>query len=190
MGLETATLMTIAAAAAGTTAVVGVYSAVEQHGAAKDAKKERNKQYTAQQNISRIRERNAKIKQLREERIKRAVNTQRASQAGGSAEGLSGASGYQGAQGSLSSELATNLGQMREVSDLNTIVGQASKNIFDINSDLQKKQAVAKGVGAISGTIFQGAGGFGAFKSDTSTGTTTGNVQSISDKYKFNFGLD
>ena len=142
MGVETIAIAALAVSSAST-----VYSIAEQRKAGK-AQQEGQDIATAQQKSVDLANRR---QQLREERIRRAQIEQAAAN-----QGAGGSSGEAGAISALGSQMGANIASINQ----GQMAAEGIGNAMSAAAGHGQKAQVAQGVASLSGTIFQGAGGF------------------------------
>jgi hypothetical protein len=132
-------------------AVVGagatVASAQEQRKAGKAAQR----QYEAEGRKAEIQNIRSVRQQIREARLAQAAMTNVAAQTGGM-----GGSGLAGGISSVGTQLAGNLNYMQQIARENTAIGAAAAE----GAQAMSNAAVYGTVGKLSGTIFEGMGGY------------------------------
>lgn len=137
------------------TAASTAYSIEEQRKAGK-AQQEGQDIATAQQKSVDLANRR---QQLREERIRRAQIEQAAAN-----QGAGGSSGEAGAISALGSQVGSNVASISQGQKAAEGIG----NAMSAAAGSTQRAQVSQGVASLSGTIFQGAGGFGSIFSGES----------------------
>lgn len=145
MGLEIATIATIAGAAAGVGGTA--FSVVQGRAANKEQRKTRRLQEQRQQ----LEERRRVRRNIREQRIARAQALNVAGQVG-----AQDSSAVQGGVGSLSSQLGSNLGFGSRQAQFNQLISTSSQRA----ADLQSSANLGAGIGSFGLNLFNSAGGF------------------------------
>lgn len=149
MGIEI-TAATAAYAAAASAAVGAASTAYNIHESGKAADKQQEAQdiATAQQQSVDLAN---KRQQLREERIRRAQIEQASVN-----QGVGGSSGEAGAISALGSQVGSNIASISQ----GQLAATGISNAMSAAASSTQRAQVAQGVASLSGTIFQGAGGF------------------------------
>lgn len=155
MGIETA--LAIAAIA------IGGYSAVKSQEAQAEARSEAKKSQREQKAANAARAAQERRQQVREERIRRARILQQSENTG-----VSGSSGQMGALGNLATQLNTNLGFNAGQLMSSNLISGFQQNAMTAQGQSQTWDQIY----GLSGSIFNAAGGFGAFKSAPAAGAT------------------
>lgn len=173
-----AALTTVVAVAGLALAAGGTYMSYQQQRAAArnqrkaaDEQKKINAQTEARQAQEAARERR---QQLREERVKRARVLQSAENMG-----VSGSSGQIGAVGALSTNLSSNIGDNLGALNTARTISRHSQRQADYIGAANQNNANASlwgQVGSFGGSLFNQAGGFGAFDKGSTVTDVSGRV--------------
>ena len=142
MGIETVAIAALAVTTAST-----AYSIAEQRKAGK-AQQEGQDIATAQQKSVDLAN---KRQQLREERIRRAQIEQASAN-----QGVGGSSGEAGAISALGAQVGANVASINQ----GQVAAEGISSAMSAAAGSTQRAQVAQGVASLSGTIFQGAGGF------------------------------
>lgn len=146
---------------------ISAFSAVQQMGAADDAADAAGQQADAQRKAEQARSRQSeveaqrqRIQQIREGRVRRA---QVISSTGNEGLGFSGTSGSVGATAGITSQVASNIGNINqsqgfasEISTYNIQAGQAGADM----AQAQANGAMWQKIGGVGDSIFQAKGGW------------------------------
>jgi hypothetical protein len=134
-------------------AVIGAVSSVASAQQQSKAGKAQQRQYEAEQRKSEVQNIRSVRQQIREARLAQASMTNVAAQTG-----AMGGSGLAGGVSSVGSQLAGNLNYMQQIAKENTAIGAAAAE----SAQAMSNAAVFGSVGKLSGTIFEGEGGYAA----------------------------
>ena len=137
--------------------IIGVASFMQQRKATSQAAEATTRQTQLQTRLNDINARRAMIQQQREARIRRA---QVLTETAGGGLGIGGTSSSVGAIGAVTTQEATNVGNIRQQGDFGRAIGEAGTEAYTAMGE-------AKGwnqIGGIAGDIFTKTGGFQTFE--------------------------